>query len=63
MRLLNTDIEGAILVSAGNSFHDLTARQHDTAVSLSFEIGWNGFGSSFMGWAGIGTENLTREDL
>ena len=26
MRLLNTDIDGAILVSAGKSFHDLTAR-------------------------------------
>ena len=26
MRLLNADIEGAVLVSAGNSFHDLTAR-------------------------------------
>ena len=26
-------------------------------------LGWNGFGSSFMGWAGIGAENLTREGL
>ena len=26
-------------------------------------LGWNGFGSNFMGWVGIGAENLPHEDL
>ena len=32
-------------------------------VPLIFNLGWNGFGSNFTGWVGIGAENLPREDL
>ena len=32
-------------------------------VPLIFNLGWNGFGSNFTGWDGIGAENLPREDL
>ena len=28
-----------------------------------FNLTWNGFGSNFTGWVGIGAENLPREDL
>ena len=33
------------------------------AAPLILNLGWNGFGSNFTGWVGIGSENLSHEDL